>query len=69
MNIQNSKERLDDSGASNMHGMKSALIESFVKLAPKHIIKNPVMAVVWAGTVLTAAATLAGLSTPGLAGQ
>ena len=65
MNTQNSKERLDDSGESNMYGMKSALIESFIKLAPKHIIKNPVMAVVWAGTVLTAAATLAGLSTPG----
>lgn len=47
------------------HGLKPALIDSFVKLAPQRIIRNPVMAVVWAGTMLTAAATLAGLSSPG----
>jgi K+-transporting ATPase ATPase B chain len=46
-------------------GHPRALLDAFVKLAPQHIVKNPVMAVVWAGTLLTAAATLAGLSTPG----
>jgi K+-transporting ATPase ATPase B chain len=46
-------------------GHQRALLDAFVKLAPQHIVKNPVMAVVWAGTLLTAAATLAGLSTPG----
>jgi K+-transporting ATPase ATPase B chain len=44
------------------HGfdLKPAVIDSFVKLAPQHAVKNPVMAVVWLGTVLTAVATLAG---------
>ncbi|MBS7781549.1 potassium-transporting ATPase subunit KdpB [Acidovorax sp. CCYZU-2555] len=46
-------------------GHQRALIDAFVKLAPQHIVKNPVMAVVWAGTLLTGAATLAGLSAPG----
>ena len=40
--------------------LKPAILDSFVKLAPQHAIKNPVMAVVWLGTVLTAVATLAG---------
>ncbi|WP_022961587.1 potassium-transporting ATPase subunit KdpB [Halopseudomonas pelagia] len=44
---------------------KAALIEAFVKLAPQHIIKNPVMAVVWLGTCLTALASIAGWTTPG----
>ena len=44
------------------HGfdLKPAVIDSFVKLAPQHAVKNPVMAVVWLGTWLTAVATLAG---------
>jgi len=42
-----------------------ALIESFKKLAPQHAIKNPVMAVVWLGTVLTAVATIAGWTRTG----
>ncbi len=46
-------------------GHQRALVEAFVKLAPQHIVRNPVMAVVWAGTLLTAGATLAGLSAPG----
>lgn len=41
-------------------GISSALAKSFTKLAPQHVIKNPVMAVVWAGTVLTAVATTLG---------
>ncbi|MBN9426922.1 MAG: potassium-transporting ATPase subunit B, partial [Burkholderiales bacterium] len=45
--------------------MGAALIDSFVKLAPWHIVKNPVMAVVWIGTLITAIAALAGCTTPG----
>ncbi|MEO8011368.1 MAG: potassium-transporting ATPase subunit KdpB [Dokdonella sp.] len=41
------------------------MINAFVKLAPQHIIKNPVMAVVWVGTVLTAVITVAGRAEPG----
>jgi len=51
--------------ASIGHDLKPALIDSFVKLAPRHAIENPVMAVVWAGTVVTAAATLAGWTSAG----
>ncbi|RMX08208.1 K(+)-transporting ATPase subunit B [Corticibacter populi] len=46
-------------------GFVPALINAFIKLAPQHIIKNPVMAVVWLGTFVTAAATLAGWAQPG----
>ncbi|GHC97791.1 potassium-transporting ATPase ATP-binding subunit [Pseudorhodoferax aquiterrae] len=44
---------------------KPAIVDSFVKLAPQHVVKNPVMAVVWLGTVLTLVATLAGWTTAG----
>ncbi|QNX46593.1 potassium-transporting ATPase subunit KdpB [Acinetobacter seifertii] len=33
---------------------------AFVKLLPQHAIKNPVMAIVWLGTVITALSTLMG---------
>ncbi|MCC7489642.1 MAG: potassium-transporting ATPase subunit KdpB [Gammaproteobacteria bacterium] len=42
------------------HDLRSAIIHSFGKLAPWHVLRNPVMAVVWAGTIVTALATLAG---------
>lgn len=42
------------------HGLGAALINACVKLSPLHIVKNPVMAVVWFGTLVTAVATLAG---------
>lgn len=51
------------------HGVKSALIESFVKLAPLHALRNPVMAVVWLGAVVTAVATVAGWTSPGFGGS
>jgi K+-transporting ATPase ATPase B chain len=41
-------------------GLRAALVDSLRKLAPQHAIRNPVMAVVWLGTVVTAVATLAG---------
>ncbi|AVP58213.1 potassium-transporting ATPase subunit KdpB [Pulveribacter suum] len=46
-------------------GLVPALIESFKKLAPQHAFKNPVMAVVWLGTLVTAAATIAGWTSTG----
>ena len=53
------------STANSTPSLQPALIDAFVKLAPQHILKNPVMAVVWVGTLLTGAATLAGLVAPG----
>ncbi|MCD0503143.1 potassium-transporting ATPase subunit KdpB [Bordetella petrii] len=46
-------------------GFASALADAFIKLAPWHMIKNPVMAVVWLGTLVAAAATAAGWATAG----
>lgn len=43
-----------------------ALRDAAIKLVPQHIIGNPVMAVVWLGTLLTAAATMAGWAQPGI---
>lgn len=42
-----------------------ALLSALIKLAPQHAIRNPVMAVVWLGTLVTAVATLGGWATPG----
>lgn len=42
-----------------------ALINAFVKLSPHHMINNPVMAVVWIGTVITALMTGAGYTPAG----
>ncbi|OOT50882.1 potassium-transporting ATPase subunit B [Acinetobacter pittii] len=36
---------------------------AFVKLLPQHAIKNPVMAIVWLGTVVTAISTVLGYTT------
>ncbi|WP_315123410.1 potassium-transporting ATPase subunit KdpB [Comamonas antarctica] len=51
--------------AHSQESLRPALIAAFTKLAPQHMLRNPVMAVVWAGTLLAAAATLAGLAAPG----
>ncbi|MCR6626315.1 potassium-transporting ATPase subunit KdpB [Pseudoxanthomonas japonensis] len=47
-------------------GFRAAVLASFTKLAPHHAFRNPVMAVVWLGTLLTAGLTLAGTATPGI---
>ncbi|MGC4397713.1 potassium-transporting ATPase subunit KdpB [Hydrogenophaga sp. T2] len=47
------------------HGLQTAMVDAVRKLAPQHMVRNPVMAVVWLGTLLTAAATLAGWAQPG----
>jgi K+-transporting ATPase ATPase B chain len=43
----------------------AALADAFVKLSPRHAFRNPVMAVVWLGTVLTAVITATGHAAPG----
>ena len=50
-------------------GFRAAVIGSFTKLAPQHAFQNPVMAVVWLGTLLAAGLTLAGTTTPGIGGS
>lgn len=47
------------------HGLRTAMVDAVRKLAPQHIVKNPVMAVVWLGTLVTAVATIAGWAQPG----
>jgi len=47
-------------------GLMGAILGAFAKLSPHHAFRNPVMAVVWLGTVLTAALTLAGKTAPGI---
>jgi len=41
-------------------GLRHAIVASFAKLAPAHAFGNPVMAVVWLGTLLTAGLTVTG---------
>ena len=45
--------------------LRAALIDAFARLAPRHAMQNPVMAVVWVGTLLTAFATVAGWASAG----
>ncbi|MDD1509815.1 potassium-transporting ATPase subunit KdpB [Pseudomonas sp. CNPSo 3701] len=47
-------------------GVKSAVLAAFAKLAPNNAFRNPVMAVVWLGTLLCAVLTLLGKSTPAI---
>ena len=37
-----------------------AIKSAFVKLLPQHMLKNPVMGIVWLGTLITAFSTVAG---------
>ncbi|MET0327727.1 MAG: HAD-IC family P-type ATPase, partial [Luteimonas sp.] len=47
--------------------LRAALLESCRKLSPLHAARNPVMAVVWLGTLVTAVLTLSGrVSSPGM---
>lgn len=45
-------------------GLRAALWASFAKLSIVHVIRQPVIAVVWGGTLVTALLTLAGRSEP-----
>ena len=49
--------------------MRSALRDAFLKLSPRHLLKSPVMAIVMAGTLLSAVITLAGQASPGFGGS
>ena len=50
----------------NGAGFRAAILGAFTKLAPQHAFKNPVMAVVWLGTLLCAVLTLLGKAAPGM---
>lgn len=58
---QSAQHEQSGSDQSSLNTLKSAVI----KLAPQHMIKNPVMALVWLGTVFTFIATVAGWTTFG----
>jgi len=44
---------------------RASVRDAFLKLAPRHIVKSPVMAIVLAGTLLSALITAAGVALPG----
>jgi len=48
------KTRADHPALIDAEAFRHALVESFVKLAPKHLARSPVMAVVMLGTILSA---------------
>lgn len=54
------KTRADHPAPIDAAALRQALAESFVKLAPQHLVKSPVMAVVMAGTILAALIALFG---------
>lgn len=58
---QSAQHEQASSDQSSLNTLKSAVI----KLAPQHMIKNPVMALVWLGTVFTFIGTVAGWTTFG----
>ncbi|MGO4779522.1 potassium-transporting ATPase subunit B, partial [Lysobacter sp. 2RAB21] len=39
-------------------GLRAAIVESFVKLSPRHAVRSPIMAIVLLGTVLSALITI-----------
>ena len=45
--------------------LRTAIRDAFLKLAPRHIVKSPVMAVVLGGTLLSALITAAGAAPAG----
>ena len=45
--------------------LRSALRDSFLKLSPRHLLRSPVMAIVMAGTLLSAVITMTGVAAPG----
>ncbi|MGH8086310.1 MAG: potassium-transporting ATPase subunit KdpB [Lysobacter sp.] len=59
------KTRRDHPALIDAATLRDALRDAVVKLSPRHLLKSPVMAVVFAGTVLSALLTLAGSATPG----
>ena len=54
------KTRADHPALIDAAAFRQALIQSFTKLAPQHLLRSPVMAVVMAGTILSALIALFG---------
>ncbi len=54
------KTRADHPALIDADALRQALVESFVKLAPRHLVESPVMAVVMGGTILSALIALFG---------
>ncbi len=65
MSETTSQQRADYASSTQAPVLMPALINAFIKLAPQHIIRNPVMALVWLGTLVSAIATIAGWAQPG----
>jgi K+-transporting ATPase ATPase B chain len=65
MNPHTEKTRRDHPAPIDAGAMLAAARAAVVKLAPLHIVKSPVMAVVWLGTLLAALITAAGGAAPG----
>ncbi|MCR4159188.1 potassium-transporting ATPase subunit KdpB [Kerstersia gyiorum] len=61
----NETQNTQPRGWLSARGLLPALANACIKLAPQHMLRNPVMGVVWLGTVLTAVATLAGQAPSG----
>ncbi|MDP2128459.1 MAG: potassium-transporting ATPase subunit KdpB [Pseudohongiella sp.] len=64
MNLKVSEQNASRRSHMKKSELRAAVMDAFVKLAPNHIIKNPVMAVVWLGAVLAGIGTLAGWTEP-----
>jgi P-type E1-E2 ATPase len=59
------KTRRDHPALMDGAAFRAALRDAFLKLAPRHLIRSPVMAVVMGGTLLSAVITLAGVAPAG----
>lgn len=59
------KTRRDHPALMDGAAFRAALRDAFLKLAPRHLIRSPVMAVVMGGTLLSAVITLAGVAAAG----
>jgi K+-transporting ATPase ATPase B chain len=59
------KTRADHPALIDATAMRAAVVASFRKLAPTHIVRSPVMAIVLLGTLLAATITLAGAAPAG----
>jgi len=62
------KTRRDHPALMDGAAFRAALRDAFLKLAPQHLIRSPVMAVVMGGTLLSAVITLAGVAPAGFGG-
>ncbi|KAF1721468.1 potassium-transporting ATPase subunit KdpB [Pseudoxanthomonas wuyuanensis] len=60
------KTRRDHPALIDAAALRAAVRDAFLKLAPQHLLRSPVMAVVMVGTLLAAAIALAGLAPAGL---